>query len=111
MEVADCYRVATALLEQERTDADPATASRGRGFTSVVIDEAQDMVAPAWRLIRGIVPKGRDDLFIVGDAHQRIYSHHRIVPGRYGIEIRGRSRKLRLNYRTTAVYGWPPCTA
>jgi len=101
MEVADCYRVATALLEQERADADPATASRSRGFTSVVVDEAQDMVAPAWRLIRGIVPKNRDDLFIVGDAHQRIYSHYRIVLGRYGIEIRGRSRKLRLNYRTT----------
>ena len=101
MEVADCYRVATALLEQERADADPAAATRGRAFTSVVVDEAQDMVAPAWRLIRGVVPKGRDDLFIAGDAHQRIYSRHRIVLGRCGIEIRGRARKLRLSYRTT----------
>ena len=101
MEVADCYRVATALLEQDRAAAAPTAASRDGGFTSVVIDEAQDMVAPAWRLIRSIVPKGRDDLFIVGDAHQRIYSRHRIVLGRYGVEIRGRARKLRLNYRTT----------
>ena len=37
----------------------------------------------------------------VGDAHQRIYSRHRVVLGHYGIEIRGRARKLRLNYRTT----------
>ena len=59
------------------------------------------MVAPAWRLIRSIAPEGRDDLFIVGDAHQRIYSRHRVVLGHCGIEIRGRARKLRLNYRTT----------
>ena len=59
------------------------------------------MVAPAWRLIRGIVPVGPNDVFIVGDAHQRIYSRHRVVLSRCGIDIRGRARKLRLNYRTT----------
>ena len=101
MEVADCYRMATALLEQDRSGANPIPASRGGAFTSVIVDEAQDMVAPAWRLIRSIVPNGRDDLFIVGDAHQRIYSRHRIVLSRCGIDIRGRARKLRLNYRTT----------
>ena len=30
-----------------------------------------------------------------------IYGRRRVVLGRYGIAIRGRSRKLRLNYRTT----------
>ena len=101
MEVADCYRLARALLERDRTGADSAPPSRDGTFASVVVDEAQDMVAQAWRLIRSIVPNGRNDLFIVGDAHQRIYSRHRVVLGRYGIEIRGRARKLRLNYRTT----------
>jgi hypothetical protein len=41
-----------------------------------------------------------NDLFIVGDAHQRIY-RHRATLGKCGIDIRGRARKLRLNYRTT----------
>ena len=98
---ADCYRAAAALLERERSDADPEPASRGGNFASVIVDEAQDMVAPAWRLIRGIVPAGPNDLFVVGDAHQRIHSRNRIVLSRCGIDIRGRARKLRLNYRTT----------
>ena len=101
MEAADCYRAAAALLERERAEAAAESASRGGNFASVVVDEAQDMVAPAWRLIRGIVPGGPNDLFIVGDAHQRIYSRHRVVLSRCGIEIRGRGKKLRLNYRTT----------
>ena len=101
MEVADCYRLARALMERDRAAADSAPSSPDGVFTSVVVDEAQDMVAQAWRLIRSVVPNGRNDLFIVGDAHQRIYSRHRVVLGRCGIDIRGRARKLRLNYRTT----------
>ena len=92
MEVADCYRAATALVEDDRT---------GANFAAVIVDEAQDMIAPAWRLLRAIAPEGQNDLFIVADAHQRIYSRHRVVLGQLGIEIRGRARKLRLNYRTT----------
>lgn len=42
----------------------------------------------------------QNDLFIVGDAHQRIY-RHKVVLSRVGIEVRGRSRALRVNYRTT----------
>lgn len=36
----------------------------------------------------------------MGDAHQRIY-RHKVVLSRVGIEVRGRSRALRVNYRTT----------
>ena len=92
LEVADCYRAAAALLEEDR---------RGGDFAAVIVDEAQDLDAPAWRLIRGLAPSGPDDLFIVGDAHQRIYSRRRVVLSQCGIDIRGRARKLRLNYRTT----------
>ena len=92
MELADCYRAAAALLREKRP---------GANYAAVIVDEAQDLTAPAWRLVRAIVPEGRDDLFIVGDAHQRIYSRDRVVLGRCGIDIRGRGRKLRLNYRTT----------
>lgn len=59
------------------------------------------MGAQAYRLIRQIVPAGANDLFVVGDGHQRIYGRNKVVLGRCGIDVRGRSRKLRLNYRTT----------
>lgn len=94
-EFIDATRDARALLE-----------SRGDTlvYQAVVVDEAQDMSAEAFKLIRQIVPPTRpdvkNDIYIVGDAHQRIYAH-RVVLGRCGIEIRGRARKLRLNYRTT----------
>lgn len=69
-------------------------------YRAVVVDEAQDMSAEAFRLIRALVPQGPNDIFLVGDAHQRIY-RHRATLGKCGIDIRGRARKLRLNYRTT----------
>jgi superfamily I DNA/RNA helicase len=46
------------------------------------------------------VPEGANDLFIVGDAHQRIY-RHRTSLGGCGINIKGRGKKLKINYRTT----------
>jgi superfamily I DNA/RNA helicase len=69
-------------------------------YRAVVVDEAQDMSAEAFRLLRAIVPEGSNDMFIVGDAHQRIY-RHRVYLGQCLINIKGRGRKLRLNYRTT----------
>jgi superfamily I DNA/RNA helicase/mRNA-degrading endonuclease RelE of RelBE toxin-antitoxin system len=71
-------------------------------YRSIVVDEAQDLSMEAFKLIRQMIPGGDqpNDLFIVGDAHQRIYGK-RVVLGRCGINIVGRSRKLRINYRTT----------
>jgi superfamily I DNA/RNA helicase len=69
-------------------------------YRAVIVDEAQDMSAEAFRLLRTIVPAGENDLFIVGDAHQRIY-RHRVSLGKCGIDIRGRGKKLKINYRTT----------
>jgi superfamily I DNA/RNA helicase len=70
-------------------------------YRHVVVDEAQDLSAAHWRMLRAMVPPGPDDIFLVGDAHQRIYAHH-VVLGRLGIETRGRaSRRLTLSYRTT----------
>jgi superfamily I DNA/RNA helicase len=48
-----------------------------------------------------MIPPGANDLFFVGDGHQRIYTRNRAAMSRCGIGIRGRSRKLYLNYRTT----------
>ena len=70
-------------------------------YSSIIIDEAQDFDSPSFRLIKTIIGETHsNDLFIVGDPHQRIYGKP-IVLSHCGIEIRGRSRKLRINYRTT----------
>lgn len=69
-------------------------------YRAVVVDEAQDMRAETFRLLRAVVPEQANDMFIVGDAHQRIYGQP-VVLSRCGIAIRGRARRLRINYRTT----------
>ena len=69
-------------------------------YRHVIIDEAQDLHPAQWRLLRAAVPAGPDDMFIVGDAHQRIYDNH-VSLARVGINVRGRSKRLTINYRTT----------
>jgi len=91
-EVDDGYRDAAQLMQRE-----PGPFP----YAAVVVDEAQDMSTQAFHLIRQLAPEGANDLFIVGDGHQRIYGRNKVVLSRCGINIRGRARKLRLNYRTT----------
>ncbi|GAB3034124.1 3'-5' exonuclease [Mycobacterium bourgelatii] len=80
-------------------EADPSLREQF-GYRHAVIDEAQDLHPAHWKLLRALVPAGTDDLFIVGDAHQRIYG--RPAPlSRFGIETRGRARRLTVNYRTS----------
>lgn len=76
------------------------TSSETR-YKHVIVDEGQDLGANAYRLLRSIAGKEHEnDIFIVGDAHQRIYKN-RSVLSKCGINIRGRSSILRINYRTT----------
>jgi superfamily I DNA/RNA helicase len=69
-------------------------------YRHVVVDEAQDLHPAQWRLLRAAVPAGSDDMFIVGDVHQRIYDNH-VSLARVGVNVRGRSKRLTVNYRTT----------
>ncbi|MCP4694775.1 MAG: UvrD-helicase domain-containing protein, partial [Desulfobacterales bacterium] len=72
-------------------------------FRHVLVDEAQDFSLEALRLIRALSPvdEGESDpLCLAGDGHQRIY-RHKIPMSRAGVEIRGRSRRLKVNYRTS----------
>jgi superfamily I DNA/RNA helicase len=69
-------------------------------YRHVIVDEGQDLHPAQWRLLRAAVQPGPDDMFIVGDVHQRIYENH-VSLARVGINVRGRSRKLTVNYRTT----------
>ena len=61
----------------------------------------------ALRLLRKITPEQVDDMFLVGDGHQRIYRRFAVL-GQCGIKIVGRGRKLRINYRTTEETGALP---
>ncbi|MET9244940.1 UvrD-helicase domain-containing protein [Nonomuraea sp. NPDC003709] len=69
-------------------------------YRHIVVDEAQDLSAAHWKMLRAMVPEGPNDLFIAGDTHQRIYSNY-VSLGSLGINIRGRSSRLTLSYRTT----------
>jgi superfamily I DNA/RNA helicase len=71
-----------------------------RPYRAAVVDEAQDFGSEALSLVRSLVPEEKNDLMIVGDGHQRIYGRKAPL-SRSGINIRGRGRKLRVNYRTT----------
>lgn len=83
------------------THLDRVAGDRGRLFDHVLVDEAQDLAPTHWQLLRALAGEHPDDLFIAEDSHQRIYGR-RVVLGQYGIRIIGRSRRLTLNYRTTA---------
>ena len=73
-------------------------------YRHVLVDEIQDFSLEALRLVASISPiaEGLDNpLCVVGDGHQRIYNPVPVPLGRAGIEVRGRSRRLKINYRTS----------
>lgn len=70
-------------------------------YEHIIVDEGQDLSPSAFRLIRALAGEmHQNDIFVVGDAHQRIYRNKAIL-SKCGINVRGRARKLRINYRTT----------
>lgn len=75
-------------------------------YYSILVDECQDLRAPAYRFLRSIAGEQRpDDIFFSGDSRQRIYKG-RASLSQCGIVINNRSNTLKLNYRTTAeIYG------
>ncbi len=69
-------------------------------YDSVVVDEVQDLNPPEILLLKTLGGTGANGLALIGDGGQRIY------PGGFslramGIEVRGRSRRLVVNYRTS----------
>ncbi len=92
-EPADMFRAARKIFVNEGLDA---------GFKHIIVDEIQDFHPQVFKLLRAMIPAERyqqNDLFLVGDGHQNIYGHH-IILSKLGIDIRGRGRRLKLNYRT-----------
>ena len=77
------------------------SSGKNARYVSVIIDEGQDFSDNAYRLIRALAgDEHPNDIFIVGDSHQRIYRNHPTL-SRCGINVRGRSSILKINYRTT----------
>lgn len=90
-EVDDAYRDAAQLIAKDSHYP----------YSAIVVDETQDFGPQALRLLRALIEPGKNDLFFVGDGHQRIYDRNKAGMSRSGIDIRGRARKLYINYRTT----------
>lgn len=69
-------------------------------YTFVVVDEAQDLSVAQLRFLAALGRGRPDALFFAGDGGQRIFQQ----PFSWlalGVDVRGRSRTLRVNYRTS----------
>lgn len=80
--------------------ADQLGQRSGPPYEYAVIDEAQDLSVPQLRFLAALGGDRPDSLFFAGDQGQRIFQ----APFSWkslGVDIRGRSRGLRVNYRTS----------
>ena len=69
-------------------------------YQHVIVDECQDFGPAELALLRALCEPGENDLFFCGDEGQRIYKQQ-VSWLSLGIDVRGRSKRLELNYRTT----------
>lgn len=69
-------------------------------FDFVVVDEAQDVNVPQLRFLAALSEDRPNSLFFAGDLGQRIFQQPFSWKA-LGIDIRGRSKTLRINYRTS----------
>jgi len=76
-------------------------AARGKSpFDYVVVDEAQDIGVAELRFLAALAAGRADGLFFAGDLGQRIFQQP-FSWRSLGVDIRGRSYTLRVNYRTS----------
>lgn len=69
-------------------------------FTHVVVDEAQDISVAELHLLAAMTRGRENGLFFAGDIGQRIFRSP--FPWKAaGVDIQGRSRSLKVNYRTS----------
>jgi len=80
--------------------ADEMSSRAAPVFDHVVVDEAQDISVSQLRFLAAIAGDRPNGLFFAGDLGQRIFQ----TPFSWksvGVDIRGRSRNLTVNYRTS----------
>lgn len=101
-------RVRTGLAERGLVTAadvfgrltDELAAGAPRPFDAVVVDEAQDLGIPEARFLAALAGDRPDGLFFAGDIGQRIFQQAFSWKS-VGLDVRGRSATLRVNYRTS----------
>ena len=71
-----------------------------RPFDFTVVDESQDVSIPQLRFLAALGSRDPNSLFFTGDLGQRIFQQPFSWKA-LGVDIRGRSRTLRTNYRTS----------
>lgn len=69
-------------------------------YDYVVVDEAQDLSVAQVKFLAAIARERGGALFLAGDIGQRIF-HLPFSWARLGLDIRGRSHSLKVNYRTS----------
>lgn len=78
----------------------------GRLYSSVLVDESQDLCEAELAFLVAYAGTGPDSLFFAGDIGQRV-ARNPFKWTDYGVSVRGRSRILKVNYRTTReIRGW-----
>jgi len=80
--------------------ADALAASGQAPFDYAIVDESQDISIPHLRYLAMLGKARKDSLFFAGDLGQRIYQQP-FSWRSLGVDIRGRSRTLQINYRTS----------
>jgi len=91
LEWPDLCRRARELLENDRAQ---------RPYDAVIVDEVQDLGPQELRFVAALAGDGPNRLMLVGDDGQRLYARAFSLRS-LGIDVRGRSYVLRINYRTT----------
>jgi len=76
------------------------TENKKLPFDYVVVDEAQDVSVAQLKFLSALGAGHKNGLFFAGDLGQRIFQQPFSWKSQ-GVDIRGRSRILRINYRTS----------
>ena len=69
-------------------------------FEFIVVDEAQDVNIPQLKFLAALAGNRSNSLFFAGDLGQRIFQQPFSWKS-LGVDVRGRSNNLRINYRTS----------
>ncbi|MEW6404825.1 MAG: UvrD-helicase domain-containing protein [Chloroflexota bacterium] len=69
-------------------------------FNFIVVDESQDISIPQLKFLAALSGNGPNTLFFAGDLGQRIFQQP-FSWKTLGVDVRGRSQTLRINYRTS----------
>ncbi len=100
-ELAGAGQITVPGMFERLTEQVGKAAQEGRApFDSAVIDEAQDISVAELRFLAALGGGRPNSLFFAGDLGQRIFQ----VPFSWrslGVDLRGRSHTLRVNYRTS----------